>query len=65
VVAAVSQVKLLKAGDANGLGDTPFHASVLVPRHKSPLHSGSPQEQLPSDLRSAPFIPKPFYPAQN
>jgi hypothetical protein len=26
--------------------------------------SGSPQEQLPSDLRSVPFIPKPFYPAQ-
>jgi two-component SAPR family response regulator len=26
--------------------------------------SGSPQEELPSDLRSAPFIPKPFYPAQ-
>jgi hypothetical protein len=29
-----------------------------------PVISGSPQEQLPSDLRSAPFIPKPFYPAQ-
>ena len=26
--------------------------------------SGSPQDQLPFDLRSAPFIPKPFYPAQ-
>jgi two-component SAPR family response regulator len=26
--------------------------------------SGSPQDQLPSDLRSVPFIPKPFYPAQ-
>jgi two-component SAPR family response regulator len=26
--------------------------------------SGSPQEQLPSDLRNAPFIPKPFYAAQ-
>ena len=26
--------------------------------------SGSPQEQLPSDLRSMPFIPKPCYPAQ-
>jgi CheY-like chemotaxis protein len=26
--------------------------------------SGSPQEELPSDLRSAPFIPKPFCPAQ-
>jgi len=26
--------------------------------------SGSRQEELPSDLRSAPFIPKPFYPAQ-
>jgi two-component SAPR family response regulator len=26
--------------------------------------SGSPQEQLPSDLRTAPFIPKPFYKAQ-
>jgi hypothetical protein len=26
--------------------------------------SGSPQEELPFDLRSAPFIPKPFYPAQ-
>jgi hypothetical protein len=26
--------------------------------------SGSPQEQLPSDLRGVPFIPKPFYPAQ-
>jgi hypothetical protein len=26
--------------------------------------SGSPQEELPSDLRSMPFISKPFYPAQ-
>ena len=26
--------------------------------------SGSPQDQLPLNLRSAPFIPKPFYPAQ-
>jgi hypothetical protein len=26
--------------------------------------SGSPQEQLPSDLRSVPFIPKAFNPAQ-
>ena len=26
--------------------------------------SGSPQEQLPSDLRGAPFIPKPFHSAQ-
>ena len=26
--------------------------------------SGSPQEQLPSALRTVPFIPKPFYSAQ-
>ena len=26
--------------------------------------SGSPLEQLPSDLRAVPFIPKPFYKAQ-
>jgi hypothetical protein len=26
--------------------------------------SGSPQEQLPFDLRTVPFIPKPFYSAQ-
>ena len=26
--------------------------------------SGSRQDQLPFELRSAPFIPKPFYPAQ-
>jgi DNA-binding LytR/AlgR family response regulator len=26
--------------------------------------SGSPQQQLPSDLHSVPFIPKPFNPAQ-
>jgi CheY-like chemotaxis protein len=26
--------------------------------------SGSPQAQLPSDLHAAPFIPKPFFPAQ-
>jgi CheY-like chemotaxis protein len=26
--------------------------------------SGSPQDQLPVELRSAPFIPKPFYAAQ-
>jgi hypothetical protein len=26
--------------------------------------SGSPQDQLPVELRSVPFIPKPFYAAQ-
>jgi CheY-like chemotaxis protein len=26
--------------------------------------SGSPQDQLPFELRGAPFIPKPYYPAQ-
>jgi CheY-like chemotaxis protein len=26
--------------------------------------SGSPQDQLPFELRSVPFIPKPFFPAQ-
>jgi len=26
--------------------------------------SGSRQDQLPFELRSPPFIPKPFYPAQ-
>ena len=43
-----------------------FEAAQTLERKGVPFVfiSGSPQEQLPSDLRGAPFIPKPFYPAQ-
>src|ERR1700730_10527456 len=43
-----------------------FELAQILERKRVPFVfiSGSPQEHLPSDLRSAPFIPKPFYPAQ-
>ncbi len=41
-------------------------AHILKRRHDVPFAfvSASPPEDLPGDQRSAPFIPKPFYPAQ-
>ena len=40
-------------------------AQVLEHKHVPFVFvSASPQEQLPSALRTAPFLPKPFYPAQ-
>jgi len=43
-----------------------FEIAQILERKRVPFVfiSGSPQEQLPSDLRSVPFISKPFYPAQ-
>ena len=43
-----------------------FEVAQILERKRVPFVfvSGSPQEQLPSDLRGVPFIPKPFYPAQ-
>ena len=43
-----------------------FEVAQILERKHVPFAfvSGSPQEQLPSDLRSVPFIPKPCYPAQ-
>ena len=43
-----------------------FEVAQILERKRVPFVfiSGSPQEQLPSDLRSVPFIHKPFYPAQ-
>ena len=43
-----------------------FEVAQILERKRVPFVfiSGSPQEELPSDLRSVPFIPKPFYPAQ-
>jgi DNA-binding response OmpR family regulator len=40
-------------------------AQILTRKHVPFVFvSGSPQDQLPIDLRSVPFIPKPFYAAQ-
>jgi len=43
-----------------------FEIAKILERKRVPFVfiSGSPQEQLPADLRSVPFIPKPFHPAQ-
>jgi two-component SAPR family response regulator len=43
-----------------------FEIAQILERKRVPFVfiSGSPQEQLPSDLRGAPFIPKPFHSAQ-
>jgi two-component SAPR family response regulator len=43
-----------------------FEIAQILERQRVPFVfiSGSPQYQLPFQLRSAPFIPKPFYPAQ-
>ena len=43
-----------------------FEVAQILERKRVPFVfiSGSPQDQLPSDLRSVPFIPKPFSQAQ-
>jgi two-component SAPR family response regulator len=43
-----------------------FEIAEILERQHVPFVfiSGSGQDQLPFELRSAPFIPKPFYPAQ-
>jgi CheY-like chemotaxis protein len=43
-----------------------FEVAQILERKNVPFAfvSGSPQDELPSDLRSVPFIPKPFDPAQ-
>ena len=43
-----------------------FEIAQILERKHVPFVfvSGSPQDQLPLELRSVPFIPKPFYPAQ-
>jgi two-component SAPR family response regulator len=43
-----------------------FEVAQILERKRVPFVfiSGSPQGQLPSDLRTVPFIPKPFYSAQ-
>ena len=43
-----------------------FEIAQILERKRVPFVfiSGSPQEQLPSELRGVPFIPKPFRPAQ-
>ena len=52
--------------DVNVTDGKTFEVAQILERKHVPFVfiSGSPQEQLPSDLRSVPFIPKPFYPAQ-
>ena len=43
-----------------------FEVAQMLERKHVPFVfvSGSPQEQLPFELRTVPFIPKPFYAAQ-
>jgi CheY-like chemotaxis protein len=43
-----------------------FEVAHMLERKSVPFVfiSGSPQDQLPSDLRAAPFLSKPFFPAQ-
>ena len=43
-----------------------FEIAEILERKHVPFAfvSGSPQDQLPVELRSVPFIPKPFYAAQ-
>jgi two-component SAPR family response regulator len=52
--------------DVNVTDGKTFEVAQILERNRVPFVfiSGSPQEQLPSDLRSVPFIPKPFYKAQ-
>lgn len=52
--------------DVNVTDGKTFEIAQMLERKHVPFVfvSGSPQEQLPSALRTAPFIPKPFYPAQ-
>jgi two-component SAPR family response regulator len=52
--------------DVNVTNGKTFEIAEILERKRVPFVfvSGSPQEQLPSDLRNVPFIPKPFYPAQ-
>jgi CheY-like chemotaxis protein len=52
--------------DVNVTDGKTFEVAQILERKHVPFAfvSGSPQEQLPSDLRSVPFIPKPCYPAQ-
>jgi CheY-like chemotaxis protein len=46
-------------------GKTLEIANILERKHVPFVFvSGSPQEERPSDLRSVPFIPKPFHAAQ-
>jgi CheY-like chemotaxis protein len=52
--------------DVNVTDGKTFEVAQILERKHVPyvFISASPQEHLPSDLRSAPFIPKPFYKAQ-
>ncbi len=52
--------------DINATDGKTFEIAEILERKHVPFVfiSGSPQEQLPSGLRSVPFISKPFYPAQ-
>jgi two-component SAPR family response regulator len=52
--------------DVNVTNGKTIEVAQILERKRVPFVfvSGSPQEQLPFDLRSVPFIPKPFYPAQ-
>jgi two-component SAPR family response regulator len=52
--------------DVNVTDGKTFEVAQILERKHVPFAfiSGSPQEQLPSELHSVPFIPKPCYPAQ-
>ncbi|MGH6794798.1 MAG: hypothetical protein ACREDD_08760 [Methylocella sp.] len=52
--------------DVNVRDGKTFDVAHILEREHVPFVfiSGSPQEQLPSDLRSVPFIPKPFCKAE-
>jgi two-component SAPR family response regulator len=52
--------------DVNVTDGKTFEVAQILERKRVPFAfiSGSSQEQLPSDLRGVPFIPKPCYPAQ-
>ena len=52
--------------DVNVTDGKTFEIAHVLERKHVPFVfvSASPQEQLPSALRTAPFLPKPFYPAE-
>jgi|HubBroStandDraft_6_1064221.scaffolds.fasta_scaffold583722_1 CheY-like chemotaxis protein len=52
--------------DVNVTDGKTFEVAQILARKHVPyvFISGSPQEQMPSSLRSVPFISKPFYKAQ-
>jgi two-component SAPR family response regulator len=52
--------------DVNITDGNTFEIAHMLERKRVPFFfvSASPREQLPSALQTAPFLPKPFYPAE-